>query len=232
MWRSIAFTDGRWREVEVFVREAVAPSPAEWLALARTAIAPPYESLLRYFAQEDELNRPPYIGRSAIELWAEAAEADSREFNRDSPGLIEARDGALVFTWRDKVASGEPLNPVTVAWHDRTMVMIALTGDEERVLLEYIPSDDEVEREAEYRKRHASNAHRFETILEWRGYFGKECAIVDNWRTMRRQGNGYIASVGGAASYIAATVLRRVIGHRGPLYTKDPTRAERLSKMT
>lgn len=177
MWRAIAFANGEWREIKVFSRDGIIASPKAWLGLANEAIEPPYRGLLRHFEQEVELSGRPYIGREAIELWAKDAESENREFNRDSPGMIEAREGALALTWREPL--GEAKNPVTLAWHDRGMVMFALTGEEERVLIEYIPSEDDKKRGEFYQYSYATPEHSAETAFEWRGYFGHECGVVD-----------------------------------------------------
>jgi pimeloyl-ACP methyl ester carboxylesterase len=232
MWRAIAFSNGEWRQIEIVAREDKALSPDASLKLASEVIKPPYRGLLRYFEQEAKLQGSfNYIGRDAIEHWGDRAETENKHFNRDSPGLIEFGGRTLALIWQDKLPSGrEPLNPISLAWHDRSFFLLALTGEEERVLVEYVPTDDDAKRETEYRRRYAQ--HQFEKTLEWRGYFGRESAIVDNWQAMRRQGNGYIASFVGAAGYVLGSVVSRLSGSREPLYTKDPTSASRLAALS
>jgi len=168
MWRAGAFEDGSWREVPVIAVDGEPFSSEGLLGVARARPELNDSRLVGYLAQEAEhaLGR-----RSAIETWAQTAIAQSNEFDWAQPVTLARFDDAIGLLARD--AASAP-TPFTLAWHDRTAVIVPFTGNEERVLMEYVPDLREEQRVERLRHRHASDAHRMETVFEWRGYFGRQ----------------------------------------------------------
>src|SRR5438132_991583 len=70
-----------------------------------------------------------------------------------------------------------------------------------------------------------------ETILDWRGYFGRESAVIDGWTMMRSQGHGYVASFTGTFGFVVGHVVRRLVRPQKP-WKKDPTARGRLTRLS
>ncbi|MCC6990466.1 MAG: hypothetical protein IT181_15780 [Acidobacteria bacterium] len=223
MWRVIAFAEGGWGELRVTPFEGE-PVTAEGLLAASRSAGLANSRLASYLAQEAEVH--PHT-HSAIETWASAAADQSHEFAWAQPSKVATYDEAIGVVAREAFAE---TTPYTLAWHDRTAVIIPLRGTEQRVLVEYVPGLRDEQRVERLRHRYASSAHRLETVLEWRGYFGAQSGVIDHWTTMRQQGRGFVASLTGAAGFIVATVVRRLTRPQ-PAFDRDPTQQARLIAM-
>jgi hypothetical protein len=79
-------------------------------------------------------------------------------------------------------------------------------------------------------QRHASPEHKLETIFEWRGYFGRQSAVVDGWNTMRRRGRNFFATVRAKGGLLVGFVLRR-LSRPQKILDRDPTYPSRLALM-
>ncbi len=233
MWTAAAFTSGGWSQLQVITVEGGPFSSARILAAAREHLKPD-ATLFRYL--EKEAATDSGLARDAIELWSDSAEAEAHEFDWTSGGRIRAVEEALGIYPNVDLKSDVQDDPATLAWHDHTafIIPIELPPDgqsEVPLILDYKPGLREANRTKRLRHRYASDAHVLETILDWRGYFGRQSAVLDGWTKMRRAGRGYRAAFTGTVGYVVGSVLRRLT--RGqPSYTRDPTAERRLVTMT
>ena len=124
--------------------------------------------------------------REAIEVFAPRAAEESREFDWASPLKIEVvEEGMELFETGTEPATAAP-RPTTLAWHDRTAVMVQLSF--EQVVLEYIPSLRDEQRVARLQHRYGTKEHRLETAdlltvgakMCWRRHRGGLAAMKDN----------------------------------------------------
>ena len=226
MWKAAALSNGAWNPLTLI---ELPPEPFRSDTVRRIMRERfPNSPLIHYFEQEAE---SADAARDAIERWGTAAQAEAQEFDWDGAARVEALNEALGL-----YASGKPFPDrkdalATLAWHDRTGVIIPLLGEEERITVEYQPALRDEYRVARLQHNYATPEHRLETILDWRGYFGTGSLIGDGWTTMRRRGHGFIASVEGTVGYVVASVLRRLT--RDPIEQgRDPTARRRLIAMS
>jgi hypothetical protein len=226
MWRAAAFAEGVWRQIAVisidgqpFSSQALLPRAQE-MAREHTD----YTRLVRYLTQEVQT---PNGERNAIELWAPSAMQESNEFDWASPFKIDALEESIALSPR---GTGLDAQPYTLAWHDRTAVIIPFTGKEDRIIVEYTPQLRDEHRIERLRQRYATTDYSLETVMDWRGYFGRNSAVVDHWTTMRRNGRSLVASIAGTTGFCAGSVLRRLT-RRQPTLERDPTMAPRLTRM-
>jgi hypothetical protein len=224
MWKAAAFAGGAWREISVVALEGVPFSSTSVLQLSRTSPGIGNTRLVRYLAQEVEV---PNASRDAIELWASKAAAESNEFEWDSAYKVAAVEEAVALYAQ---APSADAHAATLAWHDRTAVIVPFPGNDERVVVEYTPSIRDELRIERLKHRYASADHVLETVLDWRGYFGSESAIIDHWTTMRRTGRTFVASLIGTGGFAVGSVVRRLTRPQ-PTFERDPTRHNRLVTM-
>jgi pimeloyl-ACP methyl ester carboxylesterase len=232
MWKVSSFAKGVWGPVAISELPAgVPPSSESALFLARTLLQNGYSHLLGYL--DGEASSSVELGgastaHNAIELWSKAAQAQSLEFDWAGSGKIEALDEALAYFPDFKSSDNVRAIPTTLAWHDRTGVIIPINIDAEELLIEYVPDLEDENRIARLRYRHATPNHVLETILDWRGYFGTASVVVDGWKTMRRAGNKLVVSVRAKFGFIVGKVLHRLSVPQ-PTLDRDPSFADRLA---
>ena len=227
MWRAAALIEGVWTEIGVIPLEGH-PFSSERVWEAAQDRTELQSHLIRYLDNEKSA---PETARDAIELWSTTAEADADQFNWTGPGKIRKLEEAIAVYFESTAEAGTPTKPATLAWHDQTAVIIPLTGKEKNVIVEYQPSLRDDNRVARLRYRHAGPDHALETILDWRGYFGRNSAVVDGWTKMRSAGHGYVASIGGTVGFVVGSVLRRLTRPQ-PTLERDPTAPRRLISMS
>lgn len=221
MWTARAFRDGGWQDLTVLDVHGVFSSAAT-LAAAEKFIGPNYPRPLDHLRQEATT---PGLARLAIETFAFEAMSEAKEFSWDSPVGIVGMERGLGLYPREPVAGS--VRP-TLVWHDRTTVIVPTQRDDDIELTYTSSPDDEVLAE---RLRHQhGGAEGIEALLDWRGYFGLESAVIDGLKQMRPQGRGLIASVRATTGFIVGTVLRRIPGPQ-PIFRKDPTWRGRLDRM-
>jgi hypothetical protein len=234
MWTVVALTDGTWTPIAAIELPAQPPTSQSVLGLAREHLPPELQPLVRHLAQEIETtaDSPSINGRrDAIELWNEIAQSEARELNWTGSGKIEALDEALALYPEGTDYGDTDAIPATLAWHDRTAVIIPLTASTQQIMIEYTPSLRDENRVDRLRHRYATPDHELETILDWRGYFGRESAVVDGWTTMRLQGHGYVASFFGTFGFVVGHAVRRLTRPQ-PTIENDPTARGRLIHMS
>lgn len=227
MWKVAALIEGSWIEIDVveLERQPFSTDALRHVVLERL---PDFPRLHDYLGQEIEAGGT----RDAIELWSAAAQRGALEFDWAGAGRIEAVEEALAYYSATINTGGEKRRtPSTLAWHDHTAVIIRLSGNEQSIRIEYTPSLREENRVARLRHRYASSEHTLEATLDWRGYFGEKSGIIDHWTTLRRRGDGYVASIKGTAGFIVASVLRRLT-RPSPTLNEDPTAKGRLITMS
>ena len=235
MWKVSSFAEGVWAPTEISELPAGAPPSSEAaLSPAGKLLQNRYSHLLGYL--EAETSTSLELGtagtaRNAIELWSKAAQAEALEFDWVGAGKIEALDEALAYFPAFKPSDkGRPI-PSTLAWHDRTGVIIPVSGDAEELLIEYVPDREDENRAERLQYRHATADHVLETIFDWRGYFGTASVVVDGWNTMRRVGNKFVVSVRARFGFLIGKVLHRLASPQ-PTLDRDPLFAHRLASAT
>ena len=230
MWKATAFSSSNrtWAPLGAIELEE-GPFTSERALLASGGLLQaPYRHLLRHLEQEAS---SPALARDAIEVWAKAAQDESEYFDWAGAPRLKALEEALALFGADGQTTSTAITPSTLAWHDHTGVIITLSGDEEHIRLEYFPSTGNEHRLKRLRFRHAGAGYTLETILDWRGYFGRESGVIDGWKTMRRSGKGFVASLKGTFGIVVGSVLRRLT--RGePTLKRDPTARARLIRMS
>jgi hypothetical protein len=177
---------------------------------------------LRYLRAE-AANEGGNTSRDAIQLWSEEAEKVAREFGWRGPGKIERIEDALA------LYDSTTELPSTIAWHDATSVIIPLSSERE-IEIEYIPSARDENRVGRFKHEYGSAEHKIETVLDWRGYFGTQSAVIDGWTAFSRQAGSYITRVRGRAGFLVGSVLRRIT-RKQPTLETDPTATGRLIEM-
>ncbi len=225
MWTVAALTDGRWTPIAAIELPAQAPKSESVLGLARQHLPPELQPLIRHLGQEIETSSdsPSINGRrDAIELWNEIAQLEARELNWTGSGKIEALEEALALYPEGTEYGDTDAIPATLAWHDRTALIIPLTASTQQIMIEYSPSLRDENRVERLRHRYATPDHELETILDWRGYFGRQSAVVDGWTKMRLQGHGYVASFFGTFGFVICHTVRRLTRPQ-PTIERDPT---------
>ena len=223
MWRAFAFVNNTWKKVPVFGNEDAPFTPRLVRELGRENLLDSHPALLRQLDHEAE--NQGRFSREAIELWSRAAENEAREFVKQGFPKIKAIDEALGL-----YPSTNDSSPLTLAWHDPGLVIVPLSGDEQRVVVEYETDPRFEKRNREIYFRYASGAHELETILDWRGYFGRGGAVIDGWSTMHRSGRGFTVGFRGTPGFIVGSVLRRLTRPASAL-RNDPTAERRLARM-
>ncbi len=234
MWTVAALTDGRWTPIAAIELPAQAPKSESVLGLARQHLPPELQPLIRHLGQEIETSSdsPSINGRrDAIELWNEIAQLEARELNWTGSGKIEALEEALALYPEGTEYGDTDAIPATLAWHDRTALIIPLTASTQQIMIEYSPSLRDENRVERLRHRYATPDHELETILDWRGYFGRQSAVVDGWTKMRLQGHGYVASFFGTFGFVICHTVRRLTRPQ-PTIERDPTARGRLIHMS
>jgi hypothetical protein len=234
MWKVAILVEGTWASAIPLEINQQPPSTQAIQGLVSNQTAPEYALLRRYLAEESELKSITSLmsgRRDAIELWSESVQGDAREF--DWTGSHEIRgseEGIALFSIDSESKDAEP-TLTTLAWHDHTVVIVPIVKNAQQVTLEYTPNLRDENRIERLRYRYSSPVHQLETILDWRGYFGTQSAVVDGWATMRRRGNGFFASVRGTAGFLVGSVLRRLTRPQ-PTLERDPTAKRRLIAMS
>jgi pimeloyl-ACP methyl ester carboxylesterase len=222
MWKVGAFTDGAWREVPALTIDGVPFSSAALLEHARTASDQNNTKFLDYLSREVE---EPDASRDAIELWAAKAAEESRELDWDAPHKVTAVEEAVALS-----PQTENARVWTLAWHDRTAVIVPFSGNNAAVVVEYTPSPRDELRLERLNARYGGTEYELETVFDWRGYFGNESAIIDHWTTMRRSGRSFVASIVGTSGFAVGTVVRR-LRRPQPTFERDPWMRSRLITM-
>jgi hypothetical protein len=225
MWAAAALVDGVWTAIDVIPLEGQPFSSESVWAAAQEHRAQLQSSLLQHLENEKSTLE---TARDAIELWSISAQADADQFDWTGPAKIKKLEEAIALYFESTTETSAPAKPATLAWHDQTAVIIPLTGKEKSVIIEYQPSLRDETRIARLRYRHAGPDHVLETILDWRGYFGRNSAVVDGWTKMRSAGHGFVASIGGTVGFVVASVLRRLTLVPQPTPERDPTAQRRL----
>lgn len=232
MWKATAlWPDGTRREVPI--RQVVTDSPfSTGLAIgAAEQMAPARGHLIALMRQEGQDHRTAF---KAIETWSEDAEREAKQFDwAGAPDLRRVEEGLAWYELESAVQSTvgpAARRAVSLAWHDRTGMVLHLTGEEESVTIEYVPTLDDEHRALRMGHRYASAKHRFEAFLDWRGYFGSHTGVVDGWLKMRRQGRGLVGTFKGLGGIVVGTVLRRATLPEWSLEA-DPRMGSRLREM-
>lgn len=224
MWKAAAFRDGEWQAIPVVALDGEPFSSEGLLGLVRNHSELSNSRLVSYLAQEVE---HPLGHQRAIETWSAEAAQQSHEFDWVQPAKVAALDESIGLVARDGAPDAPPF---TLAWHDRTAVIIQVTTTDERIRVEYVPGLRDEQRVERLRHRYAAPDHRTETVFEWRGYFGSESGVVDHWTTMRQNGRSFVASLKGTAGFVVGTVVRRLTRPQ-PAFERDPTQQQRLARM-
>ena len=229
MWKATAFNSNRvWGPITVIEFEEGAFTSERVLQAAKGPLPATHQHLLRYLEEEA---KSPELSRDAIEVWGKAAQAESEHFDWAGAPKLKVLEEALALYPLGEQTPSTAGKPSTLAWHDHTGVIIPLTGDEERVLLEYTPSTANEHRLERLKFRYAGSEYVLETILDWRGYFGRKSGLIDGWRTMRRSGKGFVASLKGTFGIVVGSVLRRLTRPE-PTPEWDRTAKPRLIRMS
>jgi hypothetical protein len=234
MWRIRSFIGSAWTDSIPVIQSETPKDPSTLTAieLARSSLPTALQPLVHHLDEELEASIRSNEGfsasgtRNAIETWSAAAVREALEYNWAGSGRIEAHEEALAL-----YPEGSAAVPSTLAWHDRTLVILPITSDFQEFSVEYSPSLRDENRVERLRHRYATPEHELETILDWRGYFGPDSAIIDGWKIMRRQGHSYAASLTGTFGFIVAHVVRRLTRPH-PTLERDPTAAARLIQMS
>ena len=170
--------------------------------------------LLRYLEQEADVTSDISTAggaRDAIQLWAKLAEEESSQSDERAPGRVRFVEvaGAQALALFPGGGARDEDDPLGVAWHDYTSFIVSLQRPVQTIEIDYSPEEADENRLNALRNRFATPEHRLETILDWRGYFGRGSAVIDGWNTMRRRGKGFVASLRGTFGFLVASVLRR-----------------------
>jgi hypothetical protein len=222
MWTARLFTNNSWHPVQTTELQG-AFSSNEVAPAARSLLGAKHTNLQRYLAVETDGHH-----RLAIELWGSGAAAASKEYEWLGGGRVEFLDGALML-FVGSADKPPTVRPATVAWHDRTTVIIPIDGDS-TVEVRYEPDLSDEMTVGRMKYQFGKPEHELETIFDWRGYFGEDSAIIDGWRMMRRSGNGFVASIRGTTGFVVGNVLRR-LSEKQPVFDTDPTMMPRLERM-
>jgi len=208
MWKASSQTiPGEWTELQVVEVSTAGPfRSADAARAASNMNLPPH--LLNYLGQEAESGNN--LSRDAIETWASDAEKEAAAFDWAGAPRIRALDETVAAFGPAPNGTGWSEKPTTLAWHDHTGIIIPIGGDRAEIRVEYVPEPRDEYRVDRLRYRHATPQHAFETILDWRGYFGRNSGVLDGWTMMRESGRGYAASFVGEAGFVVGTVLRRL----------------------
>jgi pimeloyl-ACP methyl ester carboxylesterase len=235
VWKVSSFAKGAWGPVEIAELPAGTPPSSEAaLFQARTLLQNEYSHLLEFLEGEASNSVEPggaSTARNAIELWSKAAQEQSREFDWAGAGKIEALDEALAYFPDFNPSANERRIPTTLAWHDRTGVIIPISVDAEELLIEYVPDREDDNRAERLQYRHATSDHVLETIFDWRGYFGTASVVVDGWNKMRRAGKKFVVSVRAKFGFLVGKSLNR-LSRPQPTLDRDPLFAHRLASAT
>jgi hypothetical protein len=231
MWKATALMrDGTRREVAI--RELGTEGPFSGVAALteaeRFAVRPHLLELMRQEAKD------PRLLFSAIETWSEEAEREANQFDWSGAPRLRRAEEALAWYASDGTSKAKRgpawRHPVSLAWHDRSGVVMFLSGEEESVSVEYEPTREDEHRARRLAYRYATPKHRVEYVLDWRGYFGSQTGVVDGWLKMRRQGRGLVGTFKGVAGIVVGTVLRRAtLPEWSP--QSDPRMSTRLREM-
>ena len=236
MWNVLSYAKGVWEPAQIAeIPAGVPPSSEAALFSARQLLQNQYPHLLTYLESEASTSvvepGAASTARNAIELWSKAAETQSYEFEWSGRGKILALDEALAYFPDFKPSDMGPSIPSTLAWHDRTGVIIPVSDDTEELLIEYVPDLEDENRGARLQYRYATPEHNLETIFDWRGYFGTQSVVIDGWNTMRRIGHKLVVSVRAKFGFLVGKTLHR-LARPQPTLDHDPLFAHRLASMT
>src|SRR6476659_9591450 len=169
MWKAFSRgASGEWSELQVMETSTNGPFRSADAARAASELSLP-SHLLNYLELETEVAN---LSRDAIETWASSAEEEAAAFDWAGAPRIRAIEEGIAAYMPSKT-SGVPEKPTTLAWHDHTGVIIPIVGERAEIRLEYVPEPKDEYRVDRLRYRHATPQHAFETILDWRGYFGR-----------------------------------------------------------
>ena len=221
MWTARVFRDGFWNDAPV--SSLTGPFTSADVLRQVESMYEINRNLVRHVTAEIETNQP----RRSIETWGFDVLEESYYHEWLGGGKVDFSDGSLLLF--APTQGVYPSRPQCVAWHDRTTVIIPVTGDT-TIEVRYDPELDQESRVERMRYRYASPAHQLETIFDWRGYFGNQTAVIDGWKLMRRSGHGFVASIRGTTGFVVGNVLRR-LSDKQPELTSDPTMQARLSSM-
>jgi len=233
MWKVASFSDGNWTEVEPIELVGQVPTTSDVLKLAAEKLPQNLKHLLGHLESESGVIEHGKLvdPRGAIESWAGEAEQMAREFNWADGGRIEKRGEALVLYPEGTSYDDRAADPDSIAWNDHTAVIIPLPADTQVMQLQYFPELSDENRAGRLRQEYADSQLETETILDWRGYFGRESAVIDGWTMMRSQGHGYVASFTGTFGFVVGHVVRRLVRPQKP-WKKDPTARGRLTRLS
>jgi Lipase (class 3) len=208
MWRAFSRNaPGEWTELQIVEIPTTGPFRSADAARAASGMSLPSQ-LRNYLGLEAESGGNQ--SRDAIETWASDAEIAASAYDWAGAPRIRAIEEAIAAFMPVSSSPGMFEKPTTLAWHDHTGAVIPIVGDRAEIRVEYVPEPRDAYRVDRLRYRHATPQHAFETILDWRGYFGRNSGILDGWTMMRESGRGYAASFVGEAGFIVGTVLRRL----------------------
>jgi pimeloyl-ACP methyl ester carboxylesterase len=213
-------TDGAWSPVTLVEVGTNSPfsSAAAYRAVQSRDDVPTHLLELLRATQADSRT-----ALDAIELWSGLAEEQAREF--DWTGAPRYRRA------EEAIACDDPSPGASLAWHDRTGIVLVLDGSAREVRLSYEPSRDDERRAQRIVKRHATPQHTQETWLDWRGFVGERTGIVDGWSRLDRRGTGFVARLRSGAKLLIATVLRRASVLEWSVPTTDRRQPTRLKEM-
>jgi hypothetical protein len=225
MWRAkMQIEGGDWESLAIVALDNELPTSRAVLSRMQDRFSNEAPNALEYLRAEAENEN---ASRDAIQHWSKKAAEASQELGWRGPGKIEAIEDALAYFNTGAAASS---TPETIAWHDATSVIIPLTGLHD-IEIEYIPSPRDENRAARFKHDYCTDCHKIETVLDWRGYFGTQSAVVDGWSEFRREAGAYVLRLRARAGFLVGSVLRRIT-RKQPSFENDPTAPGRLIEMS
>jgi hypothetical protein len=136
MWNVAALFNGAWTQVDCVITENGKP-PSLMYVLAEARGIQNADRFLEFLDTENSLTLQQTNTVSAhdgIEVWAERAVRESKEFDWASPGKLEKLEEALAY-----YSSIPNARPDTLAWHDYTTVIIPAGAGLQQLMIEYTP---------------------------------------------------------------------------------------------
>jgi hypothetical protein len=95
------------------------------------------------------------------------------------PEGVDIQTDGMALLYYSNSATGKADKPATIAWHDRTSLVIQVPAGCEQMRLEYHPDLRNQDLINRMRNKYADQSYLHETIFDWRGYFGPNTAILD-----------------------------------------------------
>lgn len=171
-------------------------------------------------------------GFTALETYADTAIEDYR-----GDGTLRRVGSAM--QWRPRALDPERMltgdvsrslgaSVPTLAWHDRTLVVLSVEGPTRLVLNYYAEADDRL-RARELARRMTPFTRRY---VDWRLYAGNNSEVVEGETRLTRYGKGWRAVIKLPAA-ISGVLFAKVLDRLGPIRTvhdRDDSQLSRLEK--